>query len=273
VFSVRFGNLKKSFSREVLHATGKLLTVDRTVAAGYLEKLGYVNFNFGLEAVVTHSLFKLQAGGYSGFPSLGKVDDQDPGLDFGARGIVMPMKGLEIGVNAMSVALPERGNNKGDYDDTPDEPYRTNSAMAFGFDADYAKSFGTMSLRAQVEYGTGENWLWDDPSTKDTTFDPKDYKADQTWEDYSWYSFQYYHLKALFMATPDLGIHFAYSVWDPNTDSIKGKNDVETWITPGVVYYWSKNLRTQAEVQMQTVGKELEDFEYTHFVVQQVLIW
>ena len=265
-FSLKFGHVKKAFSREVLHPTGKLLTVDRTPASAALKALGYVDYNYGLEAHFVQPMFKLQAGAYSGSPVVNKVDNQDPGLDFGARAIVMPTAGLEIGANAMMIKLYEDGNNQAVYADDVE----SNSGMAFGFDADYKKDFGTMELWAQAEFGMGDN----------CTEGAKDPAAGDTWEDYSWYKFQYYYLKALFMVTKDLGIHFGYSTWDPNTDGDVGENNSITTITPGITYFWAKNLRTQAEVQMVTQqtgvdndGANLDDLTYTHFVLQTILLW
>jgi hypothetical protein len=266
VLSVRFGHVKKPFSREVLHATGKLLTVDRTPATRELIDLGYANYNFGLEAVVAQPMFKITAGAYSGSPSEKSVPDQDPGLDFGGRAVVMPMDGVEIGVNAILVTLYEDGNNDGVYSDKVE----SNSGMAFGFDVDYKKDFGTMELWAQAELGMGDNW---EEGAKEPA-------AMDTWKDYSWYKFQYYYLKALFMVNADLGIHFGYSAWDPNTDADAGKNNSISVITPGITYFWAKNLRTQAEVQLRTEqqgvdgdGANLDNLTYTHFVLQTVLIW
>lgn len=269
-FSLKFGHVKKPFSREVLHATGKLLTVDRTPASAQLKALGYVDFNYGLEAHVAQPMFKIHAGAYAGSPPVNNVANQDPGLDFGARVIVMPTAGLEIGANAIMISLPEGGNNLGTYEDSADEPYESNSGMAFGFDADYKKDFGSTSLWAQAEFGMGDN----------CAEGAKDAAEGDTWEDYSWYKFQYYYLKAIFMVTQDLGIHFGYGTWDPNTDGDVGENNSTSMITPGITYFWAKNLRTQVEVQMVTNqqgvdddGANLDDLTYTHFVLQTVLLW
>lgn len=264
-FSLKFGHVKKPFSREILHPTGKLLTVDRTPAAAAIKALGYVDFNYGLEAHVVQPMFKVHAGAYAGSPPVSHVANQDPGLDFGARVIVMPAAGLEIGANAIMIKLYEDGNNQALYSDEVE----TNSGMAFGFDADYKKEFGTMSLWAQAEFGMGDN----------CEQGAKEPDEGDTWEDYSWYKFQYYYLKALFMVTKDFGIHFGYSAWDPNTDSDAGENDATTVITPGITYYWAKNLRTQVEVQMVTEqqgvfeDENLDDLTYTHFVLQTILLW
>jgi hypothetical protein len=82
------------------------------------------------------------------------------------------------------------------------------------------------------------------------------------------------------MVTKELGIHFGYSTWDPNTDSVVGKNDAMIMITPGITYYWAKMLRTQVEVQLETEHNGVDghdanfpDSKYTNFVVQTVLIW
>jgi hypothetical protein len=266
IFSLKFGHVKTAFSREWLHPTGKLLTVDRTPASAALKSLGYADYNYGLEAHVAKQMFKVQAGAYSGSPSVNKVDNQDPGINFGARAIVMPISGLEIGANAMMIKLYEDGNNQAVY---PDD-VQSNSGMAFGFDADFKKDFGSMELWAQAEFGMGDNW---DEGGKEPA-------AGDTWEDYSWYMFQYYYLKALFMVTKDFGIHFGYSAWDPNTDSAVGENNSITTITPGITYFWAKNLRTQVEVQMLSqqqgiaeTGANRDDLSYTHFVLQTVLLW
>lgn len=264
-FSLKFGHVKKAFGREVLHPTGKLLTVDRTPASAALKTLGYVDYNYGLEAHVAQEMFKIQAGAYAGCPTANKVDNQDPGLDFGARAIVMPAAGLEIGANAMMIKLYEDGNNQEVYADD----VQSNSGMAFGFDADYKKDFGNMELWAQAEFGMGDDW----------DEGPKEPAAGDTWEDYSWYKFQYYYLKALFMVSNDFGIHLGYSAWDPNTDGDVGENNSITTITPGVTYFWAKNLRTQVEVQMVTEqqgvlnNENRDDLTYTHFVLQTILLW
>jgi hypothetical protein len=146
---------------------------------------------------------------------------------------------------------------------------QSNSGMAFGFDADYKKDFGNMELWAQAEFGMGDDW---DEGAKEPA-------AGDTWEDYSWYKFQYYYLKALFMVSNDFGIHFGYSAWDPNTDGDVGENNSITTITPGITYFWAKNLRTQVEVQMVTEqqgvlnNENLDDLTYTHFVLQTILLW
>ncbi len=286
MFSFRIGHFKKAFSREVLHPTNKLLTVDRTQASTFLTDLGYANFNYGLEAIFNQPKFAVTAGAYAG-PEVGsKVDNQDPALDFGARAVFKPLPDLEIGANAMMVTLPALYNgttwvystNNGVYPDST-ALYQTNSAMAYGFDLDYQKTFNPkMGLWLQAEMGMGDSWK-QGPKDPDLSVD--------TWQDYSWYGFMYYYVKALFMVTPEFGVHLGYCALDPNTESgtaangYIGKNDTTTMITPGIVYKWCKATRTQFEVQMITqqqgadeiTGVNCDDLTYTHFVLQQVMTW
>jgi hypothetical protein len=261
--SVKFGHLKKAFSREALHSTNKLLTADRTFSFTELKALGYVNFNYGIELHVTQPMYTLQAGTYAGSPENSKVSNQDPGLDYGARAIITPVPDLQIGVNAMVLTLFEDGNNQALY---PDD-VKSNRGMAFGFDADYKKDWGKMGLWAQAEVGMGDNW---DP---DMGGGPK--PAAKPYEDLDWYKFQYFYGKALFLLTPEFGVHLAYTSWDPNTDGTVGKKDAITTLTPGVTYYWAKNMRTQAELQLWTEGQGEgnADLKYTDIVVQQVFTW
>lgn len=293
MLSFRMGRFKKAFGRELLHSTAKLLTVDRHAPSTGLTALHYGNFDTGLELLVTDAKFMITAGVYSGGQYAPRhVANQDPAIDFGARAIFKPMPDLEIGANAMMVALPgiygmtdDGGTpedptdddygwmssfNGGTYVDDPDF-YQTNSGMAFGFDLDYQKEFNEkMGLWLQAEMGMGDNWMQG----------AKEPEAEDTWEDFEWYGFMYYTVKALFMVTPEFGIHLGYSAWDPNTDSDAGENDSITMITPGVVYKWCKATRTQLEAQMVTYqqgvdgdGENLDDVDYTHFVLQQVFTW
>ncbi|MCK4305459.1 MAG: hypothetical protein KAY24_14575 [Candidatus Eisenbacteria sp.] len=259
VFSLRLGHVKEPFSREILHSTPKLLTVDRHFS-GKLSALGYGGFNYGLEAHVKTEMFKLQAGAYDGNGAQSKVGYQDPCIDFGLRGILTPsVEGLEIGANVMMVSLPNGGHGDGGtYADSDANELLTNSAMAFGCDLDYQKAFGEMSLWAQAEFETGDNWTQQDGT------DP--------WDEAEFFSFQYLYAKALFMVSKDFGLHLGFSQYDPNTDG-DAEGDSETLITPGVVYKWCKNMRTQAEVQLHTYEGIDEDVDYTHFVLQTIFIW
>jgi hypothetical protein len=245
-FSLRFGRMKKPQSREVLHPTNKLLTVNRHTNLDYVP-LGYAGYSYGLDLLVNHELFQLQTGVYEGLGQEWLILEQDPALDVGARLVLTPrVTGLEIGADLMSVSLPEDGRDLGAYPDTVGAEYQSNSGLAFGFDADYHREFGDMMLWAP--------------------------KSGDTWKDYEWYKFQYYYLKAVFRITKGFGIHFGYSVWDPNTD---GDKDTTTKTTPGIVYYWSKKTRTQVEVQMFSYerGPDEDKDDRTHFVLQQVFSW
>lgn len=283
--SFRIGHFKKAFSRELLHPTNKLLTVDRTQASTFLTTLGYGNYSYGLDAMFNQEKFGVTVGAYSGPDASANVGNQDPVIDFGARAVFKPLPALEIGANAMMVTLPGvlDGTNGWvcSFNDSPYADstafYQTNSAMAFGFDLDYQKEFSpTMGLWLQAEMGMGDNW----------TEGPKDPTAGDTWQDYSWYGFMYYYAKALFMVTPEFGVHLGYCAIDPNTESgtadngYTGENDSFTSITPGIVYKWCKATRTQFEVQMITRqtgvdidGQNTDDLTYTHFVLQQVMSW
>lgn len=283
-FMLRLGRQKEVFSREWLHATGRLLTVDRHIYANALGGLGglsYAGYSYGLTAFVTHEMFKLMGGVYDGQGARYHVSMQDAALDFAFRGVATPVEGLQIGANVAMKSLPgvfdgydwEYAVDGGEYPDH-DDWYQTNSGIAFGADLEYKKKFeGDMWLWAQAEFGTGDNYMMRDV--------PEDTKADdETWEDYEWYSFQYFYVKALFMATKLFGFHVGFSSWDPNTDADAGENDAITKITPGITLMWSDMVRTQIEVQMITEqngvdgdGDNLEDCEYTHFVFQQVVNW
>ena len=267
-FSAKFGRVKMPFSREVLHATGNLLTVDRHSSSDIMS-LGYAGFSYGLEGHFTHEMFKAQFGVYEGEGAQAVVNNQDPALSYGLRVVATPpVEGLEIGANVMMVTLPNGGSDQGTYQDDDQVEYMTNSGMAFGADVDYKTTFGEeMSLWAQAEFGTGDNWM----------AGAKDPAQGDTFEDYEWYKFQYFYVKALFKVVKDFGFHIGFHNFDPNTD---GDNDACTTITPGVVYWWSKGLRTQVEVQLITEqqgvdanGDNLDDLEYTHFVLQQVFLW
>lgn len=283
IFSLKLGHMKKPFSREILHATSNLLTVDRLVSSGSMG-LGFGGFNYGLEAHVKHEMFKLHAGAYSGKGADKHAKDQDPCMDFGIRGILTPpVEGLEIGANVVMLTLPEGGSNQGAYVDS--DSFLTNSAIAFGADVDYQMEFSDgMGLWAQAEFGMGDNWDSNMGGGADAP------AVDDTWEDYSWYSFRYFYFKARFMVNEDFGLHAGFSVWDPNacsddamlgTTTVEvGENDETSTITPGIVYYWAKNLRTQAEVQLITEKKHALDADgnwidndYTHFVLQTVFVW
>ncbi|MBM3316540.1 MAG: hypothetical protein FJY75_01680 [Candidatus Eisenbacteria bacterium] len=293
LLSFRMGRFKKAFGRELLHPTAKLMTVDRHAPSSHLAALHYGDFDTGLELIASDPKFMITAGAYAGGKYAPKhAGGQDPAIDLGARAIFKPMPDLEIGANAMMVALPgvyEMVSGDDTPEDTSDDVYmwnyafnagvyaddtalyQSNSGMAFGFDLDYQKQFNEkMGLWLQAEMGMGDNWM----------LSPKDAKAEDTWEDYSWYGFMYYGVKAIFMVTPQFGVHLGYSAWDPNTDSDAGKNDAHSMITPGIVYKWCKATRTQFEVQMVTQqngvdseGKNLDDDSYTHFVLQQVFTW
>ena len=270
-FSLRMGRVKMPYSREILHNTAKLWTVDRHVG-GHLARLHYGGFGYGLEGHYAHEWVKVQAGVYDGTGALSHVANQDPALSFGARAVLTPptLEGLEIGANIMMVTLPAGGMDLGTYQDssTVETEYMSNSGMAFGVDAQYKTAFGEeMELWLQGEFGTGDNY-----ADEDGVFIPKDAEAGDTFEDYEWYTFQYFYVKGLFKVVKDFGVHVGFTQMDPNTD---GDDDEMTIITPGVTYWWAKNLRTQVEVQLITEkqGPGADDLEYTHFVLQQVLLW
>jgi hypothetical protein len=283
-FSVIFGRDKKPFLLESIYSTANQITADRHVGNGPITSLGYTNYGYGLAAKIDHEWFMLTAGVYDGQGSESHVANQDPALDYGARFVLTPpsVEGLEIGVDVMMTTLPEMGKDHGlVYSDTTNAEYLTNSGMAFGFDASFNKDFGKMNLFAQGEFAMGDNWM----------ASPETPEANDTWEDYSWYKWQYMYLKARLKVTPEFGIYAGFSMWDPNTGSDMvgqgtfayevGENDDTMSIIPGIIYYWTKNLRTMVEVQMITQkvqdmdaqGNWLDDMKYTHFVLQQVFIW
>ncbi|MFH1144619.1 MAG: hypothetical protein V1774_08765 [Candidatus Eisenbacteria bacterium] len=292
MFSARFGHVKEQFSREWLHPTYDLLTVDRLVTPfkvrdedGERVDLDFASYSFGLELVLKQEKFGLTAGAYDGQGEVNGVVGQDPVLDYGLRAIVMPTPELQIGAAVQMKALPGLWNGffwdyaPDDGSAYPDDPdlYQTNSGLAYEIDADFTKAFNEkMSLRAQAEFGMGDNGYEG----------PDDADVDDEWEDYSWFKFQYFYVKALLMINKNFGIHGGFASFDPNTndgdedDGYVGVNDSVTKLTPGITYRWSDFTRTQVEVQMITEqngvdgqGKELDDFEYTHFVLQQVLVW
>lgn len=268
-FSLKMGRVKMPFSREILHNTAKLWTVDRHVSS-HLARLHYGGFSYGLEGHYMHEWVKVHAGVYDGAGAQSHVMNQDPALSFGARAVLTPptVEGLEIGANVMMVTLPDGGMDQVTYVDSDSTEYMSNSGMAFGVDAQYTTAFGEeMELWLQGEFGTGDNY-----ANMDGTYHPKDAEADDTFEDYEWYTFQYFYVKGLFKVVKDFGIHIGFSQLDPNTD---GDDDEMTIITPGVTYWWTKHLRTQVEVQLITEkqGTGNDDLEYTHFVLQKVLLW
>ncbi len=285
MFSLKFGRDKKPFSLETLYSTANQITVDRHAGQGTMVGLGYANFGYGLSANISHEVFKLTAGVYDGQGAKSNVAAQDPALDFGARVVVTPpsVKGLEIGANVMMTTIPEGGKDLGlTYDDTDEEEYLTNSGMAFGADINFSQDFGTMAFLAQAEFDMGDNWM----------AEPEEEVAGEewTWDEATWYKWQYFYLKARLMVTPDLGIYAGFSQFDPNTgsDTVEGtdyevgENNETTSIIPGLIYYWTKNLRTMVEVQLITTKVQafeegttdwVDDLEYTHFVLQQVFIW
>ena len=269
-FSLRFGRMKKPRSLEILHDTDKLLTVNRHTHLDYVP-LGYAGYSYGLDFLVSHELFRLQAGVYEGLGQEWLILGQDPALDVGTRLVLTPrVKGLEIGADVMYVSLPEGGRDLGAYPDTVGAEYQSNSGFAYGFDVDYHRDFGDMMLWAQAEYSSGDNHTYNG-LLEDPEYGGKP-KSGNEWKDYEWYKFQYYYLKAVFRITKGFGIHFGYSVWDPNTDQ---NNDTTTKTTPGIVYYWSKKTRTQVEVQMFSYeqGPDEDKDDRTHFVLQQVFSW
>lgn len=265
-FSVRLGHIKRQYSREVLHSTSNLITAMRHPTTGFIKSLGYAGYGYGLEGIYMGEMFHVAAGAYtSGTPK--NVGDQDPALDFAGRVVLNPIEGLDVGLNACMAALPMGGSNMGAYDS---DTYETNSGLAYGFDVDYKTNFDKMTLWAQAEVGMGDNWA----------AGAKEPGGEDTWEDYEWYSFMYYYLKLRFMFTEELGFQFGYSIVDPVTDDVS-ENDEWSAITPGLIYFWTPFCRTEVEAQMMTYGggvdpvsgDELDDLEYTHFLIQQVLIW
>lgn len=251
-FSFRIGHFKKAYAREVLHPTAKLLTADRSPACGILKTLGYADYNYGLELMLAQANLKVTAGAYAGLPVDKDVPDQDPKLDYGVRAVYKLTPCLDVGANAMMIGLPEGGLGGGTYD----KDAESNAGLAFGFDLGLNRDFGDKNLQALVEFGTGDNVA----SVKNPT---------EAFEDWDFEKFQYYTAKVLFRFTPDLGVHFGYAAWDPNTDA---DDDGHSVMTPGVTYWWSKSLRTQVEAQL--VSYQSDDMDsLTHFVLQQVFIW
>lgn len=271
-FSLRMGRDKMPFSLETLYSTAGQITADRHVSGMY-SALGYAAYGYGLEGLFTHEMFKAHFGVYDGEGVRMLVANQDPALTMGLRAVVTPpVEGLEIGANVIMQTLPIGGSDQGVYPDDDTTKYETNSGMAFGGDVQYKAPVGEeMEFFGQAEFGTGDNWM----------AGAKDPETGDTWEDFSWYSFQYFYVKAALKVTKDFGFHVGFSSWDPNTDADVGKNDDTTKITPGVDYWWAKNLRTIVEVQLctdgggvdPTSGDELDDVKYTSFVLQNVWIW
>ncbi len=282
-FALRVGRDKKPFSLEVLYSPANQITADRHTGSGQMASMGYASYGYGLAAMISHEVFDLHVGAYDGQGAESHVKDQDPALDYGARVVVHPpsVEGLQIGANLMMTTIPEGGNkDQGTYADTDDNEYLSNTGMAFGADINFEKKFDEkMSLVAQAEFDMGDNW---------TALEPGD--EGDTWEDASFYKWQYLYAKARFNINPELGIYLGFSIWDPNTGTDEdpeygaefenGENDETTTIVPGVIYYWTKNLRTMVEVQLVTEkvhtvvdGDWVDDNEYTHFVLQQVFIW
>jgi hypothetical protein len=292
-FSVTFGRTKKPFSLEQLYATANQITADRHYGQAQLVSMFYSSFNYGLMANFTHPAFKVNAGVFDGTGGKAYVGAQDPALDYGARVVITPpsLKGLEIGANVVVTTIPAYWNvgtsqwviarDQGlVYTDTKDAKYLSNTGMAYGGDINFTKDFGTMNLIVQAEYDMGDNTGAAEPG-----------KVGDTWEDASFYKWTYMYLKARMKFTPDFGIYFGFSMYDPNTGTDKvtdgeytydvGENNESTTIIPGLIYYWTKNLRTMVEVQMITnkvqdlnaTGGWVDDQEFTNFVLQQVFIW
>jgi hypothetical protein len=260
-FSLRVGRMKEPFSREILHSTARLITTSRHNAAWTAKgfaSMGYGGFTYGMEAHVAQEKFKLQAGIYDGFGKMKGVSSQDPGIDFGARATFMPTKGLEVSGNAMMIALPQGGSDMGTYTDTSANEYLSNTGLGFGFDAEYKKEMGEGSLWLEAEFNMGDN-----PGAID---DPGD-----DWSESTFFKWQYYYVRALYMINKQFGLHAGYSFYDPNTDG-DAENDSETLLTPGVTYVWCKNIWSKAEIQIHSF--EHEDIDsLTHFVLQWILIW
>ncbi len=294
MFSLTFGRTKKPFSLEQLYATANQITADRHYGQGVFSSIGYSGFAYGLMANFAHEAFKLHAGVFDGNGNRSYVGAQDPALDYGARVVITPpsVAGLEIGANVMMTTIPgvydtvEKDFVYGKdatnfiYADDDRYEYQTNSGMAFGGDINFSKDFGTMNLLLQAEYDMGDNWgAWEPLEEEDG------------WEDASFYKWTYMYAKARLMVTPELGVYLGFSMFDPNTSSDKvaegseievGENNEHTTIIPGLIYYWTKNLRTMVEIQMITQKVQdwdtqandwVDDMEYTHFVLQQVFIW
>jgi hypothetical protein len=249
--SFRLGHIKKAFSREVLHPTSKLLTVDRSPVCSALKTYGYADYNYGLELMLAQAQFKVTAGAYSGLPVDKDVPDQDSKLDLGGRVVFKATPCLEVGANAMMIGLVDPTNANPHSEDA-----ESNSGMAFGFDLGLNRDFGDKNLQALIEFGTGDNTT--------AVQNPTD-----AFEDWDFDKFQYYTAKALFRFTPDLGVHFGYAAWDPNTDM---DDDGLAVMTPGLTYWWSKTLRTQVEAQLTSFQNDDAD-GLTNFVLQQVFIW
>lgn len=266
----RLGHEKRQFSREILHPTSNLLTAMRHPTTDFLQELGYGGYTYGIEAhVLPVEMVNVAVGAYAGGEpdSPKSVASQDPAVDFGGRVIVTPIPGLEIAGNVYMITLPNNGSlNEGIYPDTDEETYQSNNGLAYGADFDFQRDLNGMFLWAQGEIGAGDNWM-----------EVKEAGGD--WDDAEFESFLYYVAKVRFMLTPEFGVHLGYSFINPNTNE-DVTNDEHTMITPGLTMFWGAKMRTEIEAQLENIGgglnaegKELDDQEMTHFLIQQVLIW
>jgi Phosphate-selective porin O and P len=258
--AVRVGRMKEPFSRETLHSTAKQITTGRHFYRDVVT-LGFGGFSYGMEARVKQDKWSVQAGLYDNNGAEKAVKNQDPSIDLGARLLVTPAEGIEIGANAMVVQIPQGGPNNKTYADNDSTALETNSVVALGIDFEYKKSFGESHLWLEGEFDTGDNYK----QQKVEAIEGEWYK----WEDAEFEKFTYMYFRALFMVNKTFGVHLGYSMFDPNTEK---DDDGITALTPGVTYYWGKTLWSKAE--MQIMGDENDDSDDdTHFVLQTVLIW
>ncbi len=255
-FCVRMGRFKKSFSREFLHSSTKLITTGRHYSSKMLP-LQYGAYSYGMEARVKGEKFSFAGGLYDGNSACKGVKKQDPAIDMGGRLNFTPVEGAEVSANIMLVSLPDGGSNGGVYADDVESC----SGFAFGVDGEYKKSFGESSLWLEAEFDTGDNW-GDEFVTMD---------AGDTWEDAEFATFSYMYVRALYMINSVFGVQFGFSMYDPDTDT---DDNGMTLITPGATYVWNKKCSTKLEVQLESEevpGGDTADL--THFILQTVFVW
>ena len=272
MLSARFGYMKPYFGLEWFYPTYDQIDIDRLITpltAG--DGLTYFDYSYGLDLVYKGEMFSVMAGAYDGQGAQKLVRNQDPALDYVARGCFTGVEGLKVGAAVRMKGLPgtydtyfdewEYSPDQGSYVDST-AFYQTNNALAYEADLDYMKSFeGDMSLHVQGEFGMGDNYQ----------MVPKDAQPGDEWEDFDWYQFQYFYAKALFMVTSNFGVHGSYASYDPNTDV---DYDTMTKIPLGITYKWSKRVTTLAEVQLykQQISENTDE-NFTNFALMQVVVW
>jgi len=267
-FCVRMGRMKKSFSREFLHNSTQLLTTGRHYS-GRMAGLQYGSYSYGMEARVKQEKWYFTGGLYDGSSAAKGVANQDPAIDIGGRVVATPAEGVEVGANVMMVSLPDGGVNNGTYvDGSGNAALQTNSGFAFGVDAEYKKAMGEGSLWLEGEFDSGDNWMC-------ITNPVDDNGAPTPWEDQEFGTFSYMYLRALYMINAEFGVHFGYSMYDPDTDT---DDDASTLITPGVTYVWNKKCSTKVEVQLESdefvdMNGNSDTADYTHFILQTIFVW